>query len=85
MLVVVPTSEVGRPKETIKSLKKENINLRSNPGTLTREKEDLELKLNQKRAVTSQTVEESQEEPFKRRKLGDALKVTIESLFVKKK
>lgn len=36
VLIVIPTSEVRRLKETIKSLDKENANLRSNLGGLTR-------------------------------------------------
>lgn len=71
--------------KTIKSLENENAELRSNFGRLTREKEDLKLKLNQKRATTSQAVEEDQEEQLKRRKVGDALKGTIGNLFIKKK
>lgn len=35
--------------------------------------------------MTSHTVEEAQEEQFKRRKVGDALKGTIDNLFIKKK
>lgn len=35
--------------------------------------------------MTSQEVEEAQEEKFKRRKVGEALKGTIDSLFIKKK
>lgn len=35
--------------------------------------------------MTSQAVEETQKEQFKRRKVGDALKGTIDSLFIKKK
>lgn len=85
VLIVVPTSEVGKLKDTFKSLEKENTDLRSNLGRLTREKEDLELNLNQKRALTLQAVEEAQEEQFKRRKAGDALKGIFDSLFVKKK
>lgn len=85
VLTVVPTSEVGKLKETIKNLEKENVDLRSNLGRLMREKEDLELNLNQKREMTSQAVEEDQEEQVKRRKVGNACKGTIVSLFSKKK
>lgn len=60
IFVVIPTSEVGKVKETIKSLEKESADLRSNFGRLTRDKEDLELNLNQKRAITPQVVEEAQ-------------------------
>lgn len=85
MLSVIPTSKVGKHKETMKSLEKENIDLRSNLGRLKREKEDLDLNVNQKRIMTSQAIEEAQEEQFKRRKIGEVLKGTIDSLFIKKK
>lgn len=35
-LTVIPTSEVGKLKEIIKNLEKENADLRSNIGRLTR-------------------------------------------------
>lgn len=35
--------------------------------------------------MTSQAVEEAQEEHFKRKKVGDVLKGTIDSLFIKEK
>lgn len=85
VLTVVPTFEDGRLKETIKSLEKENVDLRSDLGRLTREKEGLELNLNQKREMTSQVVEEAQEEQIKRREVGDSLKGTIYILFAKKR
>lgn len=81
-VVVIPKENIL--KKTIKSLEKENVDLWSNLGRLTREKEDFELNLNQKRAMTSQTVEEAHEEQFKRRKVGDTLKGTIANLFIKK-
>lgn len=46
MLAVVPTSKVGRLKETFKSLEKENVDFLSILSRLTREKENLELNLN---------------------------------------
>ncbi|XP_050916341.1 uncharacterized protein LOC127131463 [Lathyrus oleraceus] len=58
VLAVVPISKVGKLKETIKIFEKENSYLRYNLGRLTREKEDLDLNLNQKRIMTSQAVEE---------------------------
>ncbi|XP_050897187.1 uncharacterized protein LOC127104006 [Lathyrus oleraceus] len=85
VLAIVPTSELGKIKETMKSLEKEDADLQSNLGKIMRDKEDLELSLNQKRAMTSRVVEEAQEEQFKRRKLSDPLKWTIDSLFIKKK
>lgn len=85
VLTVVPNFEVGKLKESTKILEKENADLRYNLSRLTREKEDLKLNLNQKRSMTSQAVEEAQEEQFKRRKVCDALKGTIDSLFIKKK
>ncbi|XP_050895583.1 uncharacterized protein LOC127102222 [Lathyrus oleraceus] len=84
MLTVFPTSKV-KLKESIKRLDKEKVDILSNLGSLTREKEDLELNLNQKRVMTSQEVEGAQEGQFKRRKVGDTLKGTIDSLFAKKK
>ena len=62
VLTVASTSEAGKLKENIKSLEKENVDLRSNLGRFTREKEELELNLNQKRAIKLQAVEEVQEE-----------------------
>lgn len=50
-VVVIPKENIL--KKTIKGLEKENANLRSNLGRLAREKEDLELNLNQKRSITS--------------------------------
>ncbi|XP_050897300.1 uncharacterized protein LOC127104140 [Lathyrus oleraceus] len=46
IITVVPTSEVGKLRKTIKSLEKENADLQSNLGRLTREREELELNLN---------------------------------------
>lgn len=59
---IVIILEENSLKKTIKSLEKKNYDLRSNLGRLTREKEDLELNLNQKREMTSQTMEEAQKE-----------------------
>lgn len=84
MLAIIPTSKVGKLKETIKILEKENADLRSNLGCLTKENKDMKLNLKQKRILTPQAVEESQEEHFKRRKVGDTLKGSIDSLFIKK-
>ncbi|XP_050919140.1 uncharacterized protein LOC127136646 [Lathyrus oleraceus] len=85
VLIVFPTFGVGNLKESIKILEKENVNLRSNLGRIIREKEDLELNLNQKIAMTSRAVEEVEEEQIKRRKVSDALKGTIDSIFSKNK
>lgn len=49
------------------------------------EKENLKFKLNQKRDRAAKTAKEIQEEQHKIRKVGDALKGTIDSLSVKKK
>lgn len=59
-VTIIPEENVL--KKTINRLEKENEDLRSNLGILTKEKEDLELNLNQKRAMTSQAIEEAQEE-----------------------
>lgn len=59
VLTIVPTFEVGKLKETIKILEKENDDLRSNFGRLTREMEDFELNLNYKRIMTSQAIGEA--------------------------
>lgn len=53
VLAVVPTYEVGKLKETIKILEKESINILSNIGRIIRDKEDLEINLNHKIAMTS--------------------------------
>lgn len=83
--VVTPISEVDKLKGIIKTLEKENADLPSNLGKLTLEKENLKFKLNQKRDRAAKTAKEIQEEQHKRRKVGDALKGTIEILFVKRK
>lgn len=61
-VVVVVVLKEDVLKKTINNLEKENADLRSNIGRLTREKEDLELNLNKKRAMASQVVKEAQEE-----------------------
>lgn len=48
-LIVVPIFKVDKLKETIKVLEKENVDLRSNLGNITLEKENFKLNLNQKR------------------------------------
>ncbi|XP_050919798.1 uncharacterized protein LOC127137372 [Lathyrus oleraceus] len=83
--VVTPILEVDKLKGAIKALEKENSHLRSNLGKLTLEKENLKSNLNQKRDRAAKTSKEIQEEQHKRRKVSDALKGTIESLFVKRK
>ncbi|XP_050914825.1 uncharacterized protein LOC127129745 [Lathyrus oleraceus] len=84
-LVVVPISEVEKLKKVIKVLKKENDDLSSNIGKLTLEKENLKLNLNQKRERVLKAVEEFQAEQNKKRKMGEALKGTYDSLSTKKK
>lgn len=71
-------------KKTIKILEKENTDLQSSLGRLTREKEHLEHNLNQKREMKSQAVEEAQEDQFKRIKVGDALNGSIDFLFIRR-
>lgn len=83
--VVAPISEVDKLNGIIKALEKENANLRSNLGKLALEKENLKFKLNQKRDRAAKIAKEIQEEKHKRRKVGDTLKGTIESLYVKRK
>lgn len=83
--VVAPTSGVDKLKAIIKELEKENVDLWSNLGKLTLEKENLKFKLNQKRDRATKTAEEIQEEQHKRRKVGDDLEGTIESLSVRRK
>lgn len=83
--VVVPNSEVDKLKGIIEALEKENVDLQSNLGKLTLEKENLKFKLNQKRDRATEPAKEIQEEQRKRRKVGDALKGSIKSLSLKKK
>ncbi|XP_050916426.1 uncharacterized protein LOC127131551 [Lathyrus oleraceus] len=83
--VVVPISEVDELKGIIKLLEKENVDLRSNIGKLALEKENLKFNLNQKRDRAVMTTKEIQEEQHKRRKVGEALMGTYESLSLKKK
>ncbi|XP_050919447.1 uncharacterized protein LOC127136991 [Lathyrus oleraceus] len=83
--VVVPISEVDKIKEIIKVLEKENVDLRSNIGKLSLEKENLKFNLNQKRDRAVKTAKEIQEEQHKMRKVCEFLKGTYESLYVKTK
>ncbi|XP_050909241.1 uncharacterized protein LOC127123017 [Lathyrus oleraceus] len=83
--VVAPISEFDKLKGIIKALEKENVDLRSNLGKLTLEKENPKFKLNQKRDRAAKSTKEIQEEQHKRRKVGDALKGSIKSLSVKRK
>lgn len=83
--VVVPISEVDKLKEVIKVLEKENVDLQSNIGKLTLDKENLKLNLNQKRERALKAVNEVQAEQYKRRKVGELLKGAYDSLFSKNK
>lgn len=82
---VVFVSKVDKLEKTIKLLEKENSDLRSDLGKLTLEKENLKFNLNKKRERVFKSVEEVQVEQNKRRKVGDVMKGTYESLSSKKK
>lgn len=83
--VVVPISEVYELMDIIRVLEKENADLWSNISKLALDKENLKLNLNQKRDRVAKTAKEIQEEQYKKRKVGEALKGTYESLSAKKK
>lgn len=84
-LTVNPNSKVDKMKGIIKALEKENADLRSNLGKISLEKENLRININQKRDRTLQADNEVQAELYKRRKVGEALKGTCDSLSSKKK
>lgn len=79
---VVYISKIDELKETIKLLKKDNDDLRSDIGKLTLEKENLKFNLNQKKVCMLKVVEVKQN---KRRNMGEALKGTYDGLCAKKK
>lgn len=72
-------------KKVIKTLEKENVDLKSRLGKISLEKETLKFNLNQKRDRVHQADDEVQREVFKRLKVGDTLKGTYASRTVKKK
>lgn len=78
-------SEVDELKKVIKTLEKENGDLKSRLGKISLEKETLKFNLNQKRDRVRQVDDEVQTEVFKRIKVGDTLKGTYASLTTKKK
>ncbi|XP_050918802.1 uncharacterized protein LOC127136263 [Lathyrus oleraceus] len=80
-----PNSEVDELKKVIKTLKKENVDLKSRLGKISLETETLKFNLNQKRDRVRQEDDEVQIKVFKRLKVGDTLKRTYASLTSKKK
>lgn len=80
-----PNSEVDKLKKVIKTLEKENVDLKSRLIKISLEKETLKFNLNQKREWVRQADDEVQTEGFKRLKVGDTLKDTYASLTTKKK
>ncbi|XP_050897338.1 uncharacterized protein LOC127104180 [Lathyrus oleraceus] len=80
-----PNSEMDELKKVIKTLEKENADLRSKLAKISLEKETLKFNLNQKRDRVRQVDDEVQTKVFKRLKVGDTLKGTYASLMTKKK
>lgn len=78
-------SEVDCLKETIKKLEKENAGLRSILGKATSEKDALKASLSPKRERFNKADTDIQIEHNKRRKVGDALKGSFETIANKKK
>ncbi|XP_050889682.1 uncharacterized protein LOC127094970 [Lathyrus oleraceus] len=72
-------------KKVIKTLEKENVDLKSRLGKISLEKETLKFNLSQKRDRVRQADDELQTEVFKRLKVGDTLKGTYANLETKKK
>ncbi|XP_050878087.1 uncharacterized protein LOC127081902 [Lathyrus oleraceus] len=79
------TSEVDRLKEIIKKLEKENVGFRSSLIKVTLEKNTLKAILSQKRERFNKADTDIQIEQNKRRKVGDALKGSFETIANKKK
>lgn len=69
VLPIVSISEVDKLKKIIKALEKENVDLQSNLGKVTLEKENLRLNLNQKRGRSLKADNDVQAEQHKRRKV----------------
>ncbi|XP_050895118.1 uncharacterized protein LOC127101705 [Lathyrus oleraceus] len=84
-LIIHQTSKVDELKRVIKSLVRENVDLKYRLGKIFLEKETLKFNLNQKRDRVRQVDDEVQTEVFKRIKVGDTLKGTYSSLTAKKK
>ncbi|XP_050889345.1 uncharacterized protein LOC127094568 [Lathyrus oleraceus] len=82
---VAVISEVDHLKETIRKLEKENVGLRSNLGKVTSKKDALKTNLSQKRERFNKADTDIQIEQNKRRKVGDALKGSFETITNKKK
>ncbi|XP_050916383.1 uncharacterized protein LOC127131509 [Lathyrus oleraceus] len=80
-----PNSEVDELKKVIKTLEKENADLKSKLAKISLEKETLKFNLNQKRDRVRQADDEVQTEVFKILKVGDTLKGSYASLTTKKK
>ncbi|XP_050915216.1 uncharacterized protein LOC127130204 [Lathyrus oleraceus] len=80
-----PNSEMDELKNVIKTLEKENSDLKSKLAKTSLEKEILKFNLNQKRDRVRQVDDEVQTKVFKRLKVGDTLKGTYASLTTKKK
>lgn len=81
----VVTSEVDLLKEIIKKLEKENAGLRSSLIKVTSEKNTLKANLSQKRERFNKADTDIQIEQNKRRKAGDSLKGSFETIANKKK
>ncbi|XP_050890896.1 uncharacterized protein LOC127096354 [Lathyrus oleraceus] len=80
-----PNSEMDELNKVIKTLERENVDLKSKLAKISLEKETLKFNLNQKRDRVRQADDEVQTEVFKRLKVGDTLKGTYASLTTKKK
>ncbi|XP_050875397.1 uncharacterized protein LOC127079024 [Lathyrus oleraceus] len=80
-----PNSEMDELKKVIKTLEKENVDLKTKLAKISLEKETLKFNLNQKRDRVRQADDEVQTEVFKRLKVGETLKGTYASLTTKKK
>ncbi|XP_050897307.1 uncharacterized protein LOC127104147 [Lathyrus oleraceus] len=80
-----PNSEMDELKKVIKTLEKENADLKSKLAKISLEKETLKFNLNQKRDRVRQAEDEVQTEFFKRLKVGDTLRGTYASFTIKKK
>lgn len=81
----VVVSEVDRLTETIKKLDKENVGLYFSLIKVTLEKNTLKVSLSQKRERFNKADTDIQIEQNKKRKVGDALKGSFETIANKKK
>ncbi|XP_050916407.1 uncharacterized protein LOC127131533 [Lathyrus oleraceus] len=80
-----PNSEVDELNKVIKTLEKENVDLKSKLAKISLDKETLKFNLNQKRDRVRQADDEVQIEVFNRLKVGKTLKGNYASLTTKKK